>query len=95
MIFEKRYDQRYHRKFAWFPVLLDGPDEWDRTRHLDTTRRLIWLQFYWKYNTRPGAYKAVPWEGTSNCLLLDSIDETKLTSIQLRKGLNNDNTKDK
>ncbi len=74
MIFERPYDTQYRRWFAWHPVILDGPDEWDRCRRLDTTRRLVWLRFVWRLRTKPTPYYALPDQHTRNAMLLDAID---------------------
>lgn len=56
MIFEKRIDEEYHRWFAWWPIILHGPDEWDRARRLGTYPRWVWLRFVWRKRAIPDAY---------------------------------------
>lgn len=74
MIFERPHDDRYRRWFAWRPVILDGPDEWDRSKVLNTTRRMVWLRTVWRLRTKPSPYYALPWAGTRNALLLEAVD---------------------
>jgi hypothetical protein len=74
VIFERNYDEDYHRWFAWRPVVLTGPDEWDRTRRLNCWRRLVWLRFVWRMRSCFGTSYALPWEGTRNDLLLEAVE---------------------
>ena len=74
MIFDCWYeDDRYHRWFAWYPVELNGPDEWERCQRLRCGPRVVWLQYVWRLKTRPGDYYALPDSNTRNSLLLESI----------------------
>lgn len=59
MIFERRYDQDYHRWFAWRPVRLYGPDEWNRQRRLQAKPRLVWLRSVWRWRCQPQTYYAL------------------------------------
>lgn len=60
MIFCKRYECKYRRWFAWHPVRLRGPDEWDRQRALNVGPRLVWMRMIWRMKTRPKNYYALP-----------------------------------
>jgi len=73
MIFERSYDDRYYLRFAWLPVRLYGPDEWNRCARLNVKERWIWLTYYWRYRARSGVYRAVPDENTTNKLLIESM----------------------
>jgi hypothetical protein len=83
MIFENRHDFRYKKWFAWYPIFLSGPDEWNRCESLGCDERCVWLRFVWRYRTRPGAYYALPGPHTKNKLLLDSI-EGRETDVEKR-----------
>lgn len=74
MIFEDRDDTRYRPWFAWHPVTLYGPDEWDRAKRLRTSARVVWLRWVWRYRHKPRDYIALPDAATRNALLLDSIE---------------------
>lgn len=58
MIFEKKIDKEYHRWFAWRPVKLYGPDEWDRQR-TGVNARWAWLQFIWRRRNLPRTYYSI------------------------------------
>ncbi len=61
MIFERtKEDDDYHWWFAWRPVSLYGPDEWDRQR-LGHYPRLVWLRNVLRWRNRPRTYYALPW----------------------------------
>jgi hypothetical protein len=75
MIFEAPYDDKYQRWFAWRPVALYGPDEWDRCKRLNTRPRIAWLEYVWRYDCQPRPYYALPDEETRNNLLLESIEQ--------------------
>lgn len=60
MIFERTYDDDYHWWFAWRPVILDGPDEWDRVRANNCRRRLVWLRWILRWRNQPSPYYALP-----------------------------------
>jgi hypothetical protein len=54
VIFYRKDDKVYHRWFAWYPVKLRGPNEWNRERHYGCGPRTVWLQYVWrKRNGRP------------------------------------------
>lgn len=75
MIFEHApEDTRYRRWFAWFPVVLSGPDEWDRAKRLRTRPRVVWLRNVWRFRTRPSSYYALPDAHSRNALLRDSVE---------------------
>jgi hypothetical protein len=62
MIFEwRREDDDYHEWFAWRPVMLYGPDEWDRVKMLRAYPRLVWLRTVLRWRNRPRTYYALPW----------------------------------
>jgi hypothetical protein len=73
MIFQRSYDKRYYRWFAWRPVILDGPDEWDRCKRLHVRRRLVWLRFIWRMRMKHTTYRALPGAQTDNAMLLDAV----------------------
>lgn len=61
MIFGGRAeDDDYHRWFAWRPVWLNGPMEWDRKRALGSSARWVWLRTIYRMRSRFGTYYAVP-----------------------------------
>ena len=72
-IFNNDYDLRYKKVFAWFPVALYGPDEWDRCKTLNCGERLVWLRWVWRFKTKGSTYYAIPGDHTRNQLLQDSI----------------------
>ena len=56
MIFEwTKEDDDYHEWFAWRPVQLYGPDEWDRKR-LGRYARWVWLRTVLRWRHRPRTY---------------------------------------
>ena len=59
MILEWSVDEDYHRWFAWRPVMLNGPKEWDRARGRNGYRRLVWLRFVWRKRSLPSTYYSV------------------------------------
>lgn len=60
MIFEwTKEDDDYHRWFAWRPVFLYGPDEWDRRKRTGDSPRLVWLEFVWRWRDPSGTYYAL------------------------------------
>lgn len=59
MIFEwPKEDDDYHPWFAWRPVILYGPDEWDRNK-LGHYSRVVWLKTVWRWRNRPRTYYAL------------------------------------
>lgn len=57
MIFNRRADDtEYHRWFAWYPVKLNGPDEWERCRARRTEPRVVWLGYVQRMRVRPNTY---------------------------------------
>lgn len=73
MIVGRHYDKLYHPWFAWRPVKLSGPDEWERERRLNVGPRFVWLRWVWRYKCKPNPYYALPDENTTNALLRQSI----------------------
>lgn len=62
----------YHWWFAWRPIFLYGPDEWDRERMLDKSPRLIWLLWVMRMPTSPRFYHVRPnWQGSRYLQLED------------------------
>jgi hypothetical protein len=59
MIFEVAIDKEYHPWFAWRPVMLSGPDEWDRQKRTGRNARMVWLRKIWRMRTRPNTYYAM------------------------------------
>jgi hypothetical protein len=59
MIFERPIDATYKPWFAWRPVQLRGPDEWDRCKKLGTTARWVWLRFVWRRRCIPNTYYTI------------------------------------
>lgn len=59
MIFSRSVDGRYRRWFAWRPVRLHGPDEWDRKRATGKPARWVWLQVIWRMRSEFGTYYAL------------------------------------
>ena len=83
MILEWREDQRYKLWFAWYPVILNGPDEWDRMKRRSARARIAWLVPVWRLRIQIGNYYAIPDADTRNQLLLDSI-EGRPTAFETR-----------
>jgi hypothetical protein len=59
MIFEKPVDKEYHRWFAWYPVILSSPDEWDRQKRTGGWGRTVWLQYVWRMRSKYNIYYAL------------------------------------
>jgi hypothetical protein len=60
MIFEPTMeDSEYSAWFAWRPVRLYGPDEWDRCRR-GRFPRWVWLTTVYRMRVRPRTYYALP-----------------------------------
>lgn len=74
MIVERANDNGYRRWFAWRPIFLNGPDEWDRARRLNVRERLVWLRFVWRLRLERGNYYALPDAHTRNAMLLDATE---------------------
>lgn len=55
----RREDREYHRWFAWYPVRLNGPDEWDRMKRLWARPRWAWLRMVWRMRGEPSTYYTV------------------------------------
>jgi hypothetical protein len=61
MIFEwRRQDSDYHPWFAWHPVTLYGPNEWDRERRLGARPRIVWLRTVLRWRCPPRTYYVLP-----------------------------------
>lgn len=61
MIFARRQEEHeYHKWFAWRPVWLYGPDEWDRKRFTRRPPRLVWLRFVERMRCEPRTFYALP-----------------------------------
>ena len=56
----KQYETEYRPWFAWRPVRLYGPDEWDRNKALNCESRLVWLRWISRMRTKPRTYYAAP-----------------------------------
>lgn len=52
----KVYDTKYHPWFAWRPVQLRGPHEWDRCKRLRCEPRWVWLSWVYRRRCRPNTY---------------------------------------
>lgn len=59
MIFERTIDSEYHLWFAWRPVRLCGPDEWNRSKITGGWPRWVWLRWVWRMRVRPDNYYAL------------------------------------
>lgn len=75
MIFERKWDREYRTWFAWRPVFLRGPDEWDRMRRRGARARFVWLRFIWRARMQGGTYYALPSPNSTNAMLLDAVDK--------------------
>jgi hypothetical protein len=60
MIFERKTDHEYHKWFAWRPVMLYGPNEWDREKMTGGHPRMAWLCYVWRMRNIPRTYYALP-----------------------------------
>lgn len=61
MIFQGRqYDTEYAPWFAWRPIRLYGPQEWDRMGAKNCEARLVWLRWIWRMRCKPHNYYAAP-----------------------------------
>jgi hypothetical protein len=56
----RQYDDEYKPWFAWRPVILYGPMEWNRMRFDDRRARVVWLQTVWRMRCEPRTYYALP-----------------------------------
>jgi len=59
MIFERSNEDEYKRWFAWRPVILYGPEEWDREKMTGSYPRVVWLCWVWRMRHRPRTYYAL------------------------------------
>lgn len=75
MLLDRKYDKLYKPWFAWYPVFLYGPDEWDRMNRVGAGHRLVWLRRVWRARLGHTTYYAIPDEHTNNNMLLASIEE--------------------
>lgn len=55
----KKEDDDYLPWFAWRPVRLSGPDEWDRQKR-GYSPRWVWLRRVYRMRSRFGTYYAIP-----------------------------------
>jgi hypothetical protein len=60
MMFDRQVEESVYRPwFAWRPVFLSGPEEWDRMKATGRSARLVWFRWVYRMKSRPGSYYAL------------------------------------